>query len=109
MSPGEEVDLESSVEENTDYSALVVPVGGVGTYPTMVISTSNLLYLVDTVAHEWVHNLLVFRPLGWNYSTTPELRTMNETAASLAGEEISWILIRRFYGDLISPKENIFL
>lgn len=106
LSPREEIALESSVEENTIYSALVVPVGGVGTYPTMVISTRNLLYLVDTVAHEWTHNLLTFRPLGWNYSKTPALRTMNETTASIAGEEISWFLIRRFYGDLIRPEEN---
>ena len=84
ISPAEEINLESSVEENTGFSALVVPVGGVGTYPTMVISTGNLLYLVDTVAHEWTHNLLVFRPLGWNYSKTPALRTMNETAASIS-------------------------
>ena len=106
ISPTEEINLESSVEENTGYSALVVPVGGVGTYPTMVISTGNLLYLVDTVAHEWTHNLLVFRPLGWNYSETPALRTMNETAASIAGEEISWSLIRRYYADLLRPEEN---
>jgi len=102
ISPAQEIDLESSVEENTGFSALVVPVGGVGTYPTMIISTGNLLYLVDTVAHEWTHNLLVFRPLGWNYSKNSALRTMNETAASIAGEEISWSLIRRYYGDLIS-------
>ena len=107
LSPSEEITLESRVEVNTDFSALVVPVGGVGTYPTMVISTGNLLYLVDTVAHEWTHNLLIFRPLGWNYSKTPALRTMNETAASIAGEEISWFLIRRFFGDLIKPEENL--
>lgn len=106
ISTGEEIALEFSVEANTDYSALVVTVGGVGTYPTMVISTGNLLYLVDTVAHEWTHNLLVFRPLGWHYSTTPALRTMNETAASIAGEDISWFLIRRFYGDLIRFEEK---
>jgi len=107
LSPSEEITLESSVEANTDFSALVVPVGGVGTYPTMVINTGNLLYLVDTVAHEWTHNLLIFRPLGWNYSTTPALRTMNETTAAIAGEEISWFLIRRFFGDLIKPEENL--
>lgn len=106
LSPGEEIALETSVEENTEYAALVVPVGGVGTYPTMVISTENLLYLVDTVAHEWIHNLLVFRPLGWKYSSSPALRTMNETTASIAGEEISWILINRFYGDLIRPEQS---
>ena len=106
LSPSAEISLESTVEANTDFSALVVPVGGVGTYPTMIISTGNLLYLVDTVAHEWTHNLLIFRPLGWNYSVKPALRTMNETTASIAGEEISWFLIRRFYGDLIKTNDN---
>jgi hypothetical protein len=106
LSPSEEIALETDVEKNPDYSALVVPVGGVSTYPTMVISTSNLLYLADTVAHEWTHNLLILRPLGWNYSTSPALRTMNETTASIAGEEISWFLVRQFYGDLIRPDNN---
>ncbi len=106
ISLAEEINLESSVEENTGYSALVVPVGGIGTYPTMVISTGNLLYLVDTVAHEWTHNLLIFRPLGWMYSKSSPLRTMNETTASIAGEEISWSVIRRFYGDLLRPEET---
>jgi hypothetical protein len=106
LSPSEEISLEADVENDSNYSALVVPVGGVSTYPTMVISTNDLLNLVDTVAHEWTHNLLIFRPLGWNYSTSPALRTMNETTASIAGEEISWFLVRQFYGDLLAPENN---
>jgi hypothetical protein len=106
LSPSEEIALENDAEKDPNYSALVVPVGGVSTYPTMVISTNNLLDLVDTVAHEWTHNFLIFRPLGWNYSTSPALRTMNETTASIAGEEISWFLARKFYGDLITPQNN---
>jgi len=94
------VDLEKQVETNLDYSALVVPIGGIGTYPTMVMSTSNLNWLAEVVAHEWTHNYLTLRPLGWNYETTPQLRTMNETTASLAGKEIGEALIRRFYPEL---------
>jgi hypothetical protein len=106
LSPGIEISLENSVEENTDFSALVVPVGGIGTYPTMVISTGNLLYLTETISHEWIHNYLSLRPLGWNYAKNPALRTMNETAASIAGEELSWLFVRRFYSDLIAPEED---
>lgn len=97
------VELEKQVEVNTDYSALVVPIGGIGTYPTMVMSTSNLNWLPEVVAHEWIHNYLTLRPLGWNYETSPQLRTMNETTASLAGKEIGEALVRRFYPE-IAPK-----
>jgi hypothetical protein len=93
--------LEDEVEANPDYSALVVDVGGVGTYPTMVISTSSLSYLIETVAHEWIHNYLSLHPLGMHYSSSPELRTMNETTASIAGDEISQIVMRFFYADLL--------
>lgn len=97
------VALENQVESHLGYSALVVPIGGVGVYPTMVMSTSNLNWLAEVVAHEWIHNYLTLRPLGWNYETTPQLRTMNETTASLAGKEIGEALIRRFYPEA-APK-----
>ena len=100
------VQLEESVEKNTDYAALVVSVGGVGTYPTMVISTTNLPYLLETVAHEWTHNYLAFRPLGLHYSSSPELRTMNETTASIAGEEIRNAVLYKYYEDLIPEVES---
>lgn len=106
MSLEEIVNLESEIEEHTDYSTLVVDVGGIGTYPTMVISTSSMPYLLETVAHEWIHNYLAFRPLGLRYSATPDLRTMNETTASIAGEEIRDAVIRTFYQDLISVPEE---
>jgi hypothetical protein len=95
------IKLENDVEENLSYSALVVPIGGVGTYPTMVINTTDLRYLIETVAHEWIHNYLAIRPLGIRYASSPELRTINETTASIAGREISQAVIETFYTDLI--------
>jgi len=97
------VELERQVEENLNYSALVVPVGGIGTYPTMVMSTTNVNWLPEVVGHEWVHNYLTLRPLGWNYETTQQLRTMNETTASLAGKEIGTAFIQRYYPEY-APK-----
>lgn len=97
------VEMERQVEGNLGLSALVVPVGGVGVYPTMVMSTSNLNWLAEVVAHEWTHNFLTLRPLGWNYDTNAQLRTMNETTANLAGKEIGAALIRRFYPEFAPP------
>ncbi len=89
--------LEARVDAGLNVSSLVVPVGGVGTYPTMVQRTANLPWTLDTFAHEWVHNYLSWHPLGMRYNATPELRTMNETAASLVGSAISQrVMERRF-------------
>ena len=105
MTTPEMVALEEQVEAELNVSALVVPVGGVGIYPTMVMSTTNLPWLAETVAHEWAHNFLTLRPLGLNYETTPQLRTMNETTASIVGTEIGEAVIRRYYSELYPPPE----
>ena len=99
----EHVALEARVERALEVSALVVPVGGIGTYPTMVQETTALDWVVETIVHEWVHNYLSLRPLGLNYETTPELRTMNETTASLLGTEIGQLVLRRYYPELARP------
>ncbi len=98
--------IEQQVASAMDVSTLVVPVGGLGTYPTMVISITNLPILLDIVAHEWIHNYLTLRPLGLNYAATPELRTMNETTASIAGAELSALAIARFYPEFSSAPDN---
>lgn len=100
ISATEITSLEMQIETIEDVSALVVPIGGVGVYPTMVIESTDLTWLLQTISHEWVHNYLTLRPLGMNYDTTPELRTMNETTASIAGDEIGSAVIARFYPEL---------
>jgi hypothetical protein len=99
----EQIALERRVEQALDVSALVVQVGGIGTYPTMIQETTALDWVLETIVHEWVHNYLSLRPLGLNYETTPELRTMNETAASLLGREIGGLVLRRYYPELAPP------
>lgn len=95
--------LEESAASGLDVSTLVVPVGGVGVYPTMVARTTDLNWLVNTVAHEWIHNYLTLRPAGILYFSTPEMRTINETTANIAGDEIGAAVIERFYPEFIPP------
>ena len=98
-----QIALEETVDQALNVSTLVVGIGGVGVYPTMVMETTDLNWLADVVAHEWTHNFLSLRPLGINYLTTPELRTMNETAASIAGKELGHALIETYYPELLPP------
>lgn len=98
--------LESDVNKELNVSSLIVPVGGIGTYPTMVMRTSDLRWLTEVVAHEWTHNFLTLRPLGIRYDTTPELRTMNETTASIAGNEIGQRVIEKYYSELLTLEQT---
>lgn len=91
--------LEEKISSALDVSVLVVDIGGVGIYPTMVQSTSNLNWVVGTIAHEWTHNFLDFRPLGWHYETNAQLRTMNETTASIIGNEVGAQVMAQYYPD----------
>jgi len=99
----ERVALVDQVDQALHVSSLVVIVGGIGLYPTMVMETTSINWLAEVVSHEWVHNFLTLRPLGFSYGTTPELRIINETTANLADKEIGRILIARFYPELLPP------
>jgi len=92
--------LENQVDKGLDVSSLVVPVGGIGTYPTMIERTTALDWLTDTIAHEWTHNWLDSRPLGLSYDTSPALRTMNETTADIVGTEVGAALVKRYYPEV---------
>jgi hypothetical protein len=103
----EQVALEDEVAKSLDVSTLVVPIGGVGVYPTMVMETTNLPWMLNTIAHEWTHNYLNLRPLGLNYSTTPELRTMNETAANIVGDEVGLWVLHAHYPEMLTASASV--
>jgi hypothetical protein len=107
----QQIALEDRVSKGLNVSALVVPIGGVGIYPTMIMQTTDLSWLTTTIAHEWTHNYLEQRPLGLLYDETPELRTMNETTADISGGEIGAEAMRRYYPELVNnashPDSNL--
>lgn len=98
------IQLEKDVEATGNVSALVVPVGGIGAYPTMVMSTDNLVWLTDVIAHEWTHNYLTLHPLGIRYFTSGTIITLNETTATIVGGEIGRMVLEAYYPDDVPPK-----
>ena len=88
ISHGERDFLEERTLRGRNLSAIVVNTGGVGTYPSVVSSGSSMHHALTTVAHEWLHNWFFFRPLGQHFWDSPEMITLNETAATLGGWEI---------------------
>ncbi len=78
--------LEESMTKR-DLSAVVVNIGGMGTYPALVKSTSTRDSTVRTILHEWVHHYLFFHPLGQRYAAGGEMTTINETVANMVAAE----------------------
>ena len=93
--------LEKRVDQRFDtMRSLVTPIGGLSAYPAMVLEYDSLIWLSDTFAHEWAHDLLIFYPLGYNYDQSGEMTSLNETTASIVGREIGRRVILRYYPEL---------
>jgi hypothetical protein len=87
--------LEASAD-STGTSSLVAPIGGLATYPSMVLQEDSPERVLTSVAHEWLHQYLIFYPLGAEYWARQETREINETAADLVGREIGSQLSARY-------------
>lgn len=97
----ERIAIEETIDKQLDVSTLVVRTGGIGVYPTMVLDSSSQGWIVETIVHEWVHNYLTWHPLGLNYNTSADLRTINETVATIMGKEIGRLVLLRYYPELV--------
>ncbi|MFN2103912.1 MAG: hypothetical protein ACK2U5_02235 [Candidatus Promineifilaceae bacterium] len=93
--------IEDAVLDDLDQSGLVVPLGGIGTYPSMIVETSDINRLAEVVTHEWAHHWLTLRPLGIRYGLDPDVRIINETVASLVDEELGQIVVERYYPEFL--------
>jgi len=96
--------IEGQVDTSHDVSSLVTGIGGLAAYPAMLLESSSLNWVADVSAHEWTHHYLTLRPLGWNYETSPEARTINETVASIVGREAGRRMVARYYPELLPPE-----
>ncbi len=96
--------LEAQVDK-LGLSSLVVELGGFGaTYPPLVSNNASLNFEITTVVHEWLHQYLAFRPLGFLYvldslgiKQDQDVIIMNETVAEMISEEIGSQICARYY------------
>jgi hypothetical protein len=70
------------------FSTLVVPIGGLATYPAMVLEGQRAQDAIIAVTHEWVHGYLFFTPLGQRYWSSQDAREINETTAEMVSREL---------------------
>lgn len=84
----DQIAIENKVEaDEPGISALIVRIGGVATYPSQVSPNGSLLDTLNLASHEWLHQWLIFKPLGRKWFAGGELQSINETVANIFGEE----------------------
>lgn len=106
--------------DKLNVSSLVVELGGLAaTYPSFVADDASLEFTIEAATEEWLHQYLVFKPLGFLYlmnqlgvSVDYEIVTMNETAAGMVSKEIAAMVMERFYPEQLESetgsKDSVF-
>ena len=100
IEPFDRDEIEKRVYAEVGYAAYVDNLAGLATYPNMVNDLYTTRTVIRTAAHEWLHAYWIFHPFGRNYFASTEMTTLNETAATLAGNEIGDMAFERMGGDL---------
>lgn len=88
LSDGAAARIAANAEQGGKVRAVVEQVGGLSAWPSIVDQDDSPLFVLQTVAHEWMHAYLVFHPLGARYGQSGDLALINETVANLVGREL---------------------
>lgn len=112
LQPGLSIPQKESLERElslaeADLSIYIEDTGGVAVYPSVVTDTLGLQNAAEITSHEWIHHWLVFRPLGRNFWNGPEMTSLNETVATLAGQELGDKLFTSLTGNIVERTRPI--
>ena len=113
MTPESMEDIEDGVDR-LGVSSLVVELGGLATYPNYITDRASLKFTLETAVHEWLHQYLAFKPLGFLYildltglRQDYEIATMTETLVDMVSQEIGAMTYEKYYaqgeGDNAGP------
>ena len=105
----EKLQIENEIFHNANLSSIVLPTGGLASYPNLVPSDYSLLPLLEVSAHEWLHAYLIFHPLGRAYWSNSDMTSLNETLANLAGKEIGRTVYNQLTGEDIETLEPPYI
>jgi len=100
LTPAQKSYIEAKVGLLNNHSVLVEDLGGVAVYPSVISNQLSMESSLTIAAHEWLHHWLFFKPLGQSFWTNHEMTVLNETVATIAGEEIGKLLYSRMNHDV---------
>ena len=101
--------MESQIFDTANLSAVILPTGGLASFPNLVPSDYSLQALLEVSAHEWLHAYLLFHPLGRSYWSGGDMTSLNETLANLVGKEIGRTVYNQITGENVETLEPPYI
>ena len=101
--------METQIFNSADLSAVILPTGGLASFPNLVPSDYSLQALLEVSAHEWLHAYLIFHPLGRSYWSDGDMTSLNETLANLVGKEIGRTVYNQITGKSVETLEPPYI
>ena len=84
--------IENTIEEKENLSSIIIDIGGIAAYPAIVKDSNNPRQLFLTFSHEWLHQYLIFHPLGRSYFSSVKMKEINETLANIFSDKLLFSL-----------------
>lgn len=109
LTESEKKRMENQIFRTADLSAIVLPTGGLASFPNLVPSDYSLQVLLEVSAHEWLHAYLIFHPLGRSYWSGGDMTSLNETLANLFGKEVGRTVYNQITGENIETLEPPYM
>ena len=80
-------ELEGSIDSD-ELSSVIINIGGIAAYPSIIAEGKSSRELFLTTSHEWLHQYLIFHPLGRSYFSSKEMKEINETLANIFSKKL---------------------
>ena len=80
-------ELEGSID-NDELSSVIINIGGIAAYPSIIAEGKSSRELFLATSHEWLHQYLIFHPLGRSYFSSKEMKEINETLANIFSKKL---------------------
>lgn len=109
LQPGLDAKDVSAIEQrttNNDTVSLVIPLGGIATYPSIVSGDGSYGALLELASHEWTHQYLAFWPLGQTWGSSADADTLNETTAEIMGRQLAQVIQAKHPGDFAKGEDG---
>ena len=84
-------------------SSYISNLAGTPTFPIVIDRSATLRSTIELVTHEWVHQYLFFRPLGFRYALhfigwpDDDIAAINEAVADIVEQEVAEKIYHRYY------------
>ena len=98
--------IENQIEKKFNVSAIVLKIGGIAFYPSLIPKNMEQDKIIRNTIHEWLHQYFSLYNLGQNIYKDNKMLALNETLVSYISEELTGnILINKTQSTNIKTKE----